>query len=192
MNHRIASYLSSKMLAHNLINQELFEVYVYGLELSLSFVISTFIILLVGVLFNQIVSSVVFLVVFIFIRRFTGGYHATTFLRCQICFVSTFISVLSLSKLLPANIYIVIILPILVGLPLILKYAPIENKYKPLTSKEKIKNKYTGVVVFIVFDLFSLLLHKYNPLNTYIMFYSLLSIIVLIAIPIVKTNSRIK
>ena len=190
MNHKIASYLCSKMLAHNLIKKEFFEAYVYGLELLFSFIISTFIILMVGALFNQIISSFVFLVAFIFIRRFTGGYHATTFLKCQICFVSTFISVLLLSKFLPANIYIVIILPILVGLPLILRYAPIENKYKPLTPKEKIKHKYTGAVVFTVFDLFSLLLHKYNEVDSSIMFYSLISIIAFIAIPIVKSKSR--
>lgn len=54
------------------------SVYVYGAELFFSTSFGTISILLIAVLAGQFISGILFLLVFISLRIFVGGFHAST------------------------------------------------------------------------------------------------------------------
>lgn len=71
MENKLAKWICCRLRAKQVIDEEYEEVYVYGLELILSFLISTSIILVIGILFGQIISTLTFLATFILIRQYT-------------------------------------------------------------------------------------------------------------------------
>ena len=112
MEQKLAALMCQYMLKNKIIQPDLFDVYCYGTELLLSFVMSTSIIVILGIVCQRITQTIVFLVLFIFLRRFTGGYHANTYLVCKAFTVGTYIVVISLSEISftinsPFTVYIV-------------------------------------------------------------------------------------
>ena len=87
MEHYLSTAFAKHLLNKNIIKEEMFEVYVYGAELFISFVITNAIIIAFGILINQLAATLIHLLIFIALRRFTGGYHATTYLKCKITMI---------------------------------------------------------------------------------------------------------
>ena len=189
MEEAVARYISDKLVQEKIILSELKDVYVYGLELILSFLTATFMILLIGIIFHKTILTLVFLFIFIALRRFTGGYHASTYLRCKISTISTYLSVLVLSLLTNPPIWSYIPL-YTVGMITILQFGPIENKFKPLTPHNKIKNKTLSLIVYIGIVLFGVMIKTKLYQVSNIVFYTLTSIIALMIIPILKKGGK--
>ena len=147
MEDRIAGYISNKLRAGGVIDPEYEEVYKYGLELVLSFLFSTAVIIAVGAAIGKLLPALVFLAVFISVRRFTGGYHADTYLKCKLTTVSVYLIVSAASSLFDVG-YAAFIICAVTGLAVILLFAPIENPNKPLTTKSKRRNRIIGLVFY--------------------------------------------
>lgn len=185
MESKLAKFISCKLVQQGIIDPEFEEVYVYGLELVLSFIISTSIILLIGVLSRNIGITLTFLLIFIALRRFTGGFHAATYLKCKIWTVSTYFIVLLLSIF--CNIPIWSYLPLsFLGFVFILLFGPIENIHKPLTKAIKKKNKILSLILFSALIVFGLIIHLQIRQLSNAVFYTLVSVIVLMIIPILQ------
>lgn len=60
------------------------EVVSFGIRQVEYFFINVITILFLGKIFNETVSSIIFLLAFIPLRTYAGGYHAKTILRCYI------------------------------------------------------------------------------------------------------------
>ena len=147
MLNKIAIILSKRLLAHNTIGEELFDIYVYGFELLFSSLMSTSIIFVVGMLLGRIIETIVFLITFVLLRSFTGGYHANSYLLCALVTSLSYGFVLLLSELIKVSINAYIILA-LVGLVVLLIFAPKEHPNKKLTTEKKIKFKIISIIIF--------------------------------------------
>ena len=79
--------------------EEYRDYYQYGVEITISSVLSVAAVLAIGILLHRFFASVLYLFLFMFIRRFTGGYHANTYFKCNITGCITFSSVILLSFL---------------------------------------------------------------------------------------------
>lgn len=96
---KIAGFLTGQLLAYNLIEESEQELYEYGLERVLSKVISYSAFLVLALCIRQFIPTVLFLGFLLTLRGRTGGYHASTELRC---FVSSMgICVLAVKVLIP-------------------------------------------------------------------------------------------
>ena len=78
----------SKNMAHffvvqNAAKPEYEEVYAYGAEILLSTIINGCIAATIAILTKTIIPSIIFLTVFIIMRRTAGGYHADTHMGCM-------------------------------------------------------------------------------------------------------------
>ncbi len=128
------------------------DYYQYGVEITISSVLSVAAVLVIGILLHRFVAGVLYLFLFMFIRRFTGGYHANTYFKCNITGCITFSSVICLS--LAAEKYDVLkylsFVFALISILVIMAYCPIENKNKPI-APNKIK-RYKLLSVTIAFD----------------------------------------
>lgn len=60
------------------------EVYQYGFEIIFSTLIGFFITIAIGAVFRMFLVSLVYYFAFVALRQFTGGYHANTYLKCNL------------------------------------------------------------------------------------------------------------
>lgn len=185
MNHELSIRICQKLIDKGIIKEELKRVYTYGIELLLSFFISVLLILIVGTLMHRFVETLIFLFLFVSIRQMTGGYHAKTYFRCQIVTVGTFLLILLASYHLHPNITLHIILLVSGGV-FILLFGPIENKHKPLSPATKAKNKKLGAASFVLASGLSMILIYWKPLYADTAFFTLLSIILLMIVPLIE------
>lgn len=155
MINSISKFIAQKWVNKNIIPEEDYELYHYGLFVVLSDLWLFAFTLILGVIFNIALSSIVFFVTFFLIRRFAGGYHAKTELHCQMISLSfLFFSIVAI-KYLFINIddsYLFIIdFMCVVVLPLV---SPADTPQKPLSLNERKQFKKMtsciGIVSFVV------------------------------------------
>lgn len=151
----LAQYIADFLLKNDIIISEKLDIYIYGFEIMISSIISILIGLLLGIAFSQLFECTLFLIVFILMRSYSGGYHANTYLKCNVIFAANiFIAMLVLRLNFVYTFYLHIII-CAVCLALLIRFSPIKNKYKPLTYKECKKHKITSVIIEICFALIS-------------------------------------
>ena len=164
------------------IQQEHEEVYVYGFELIFSFLFCTATILIVSLIVHKVIEAIVFMILFVVLRQFTGGLHANTYLRCQICTVAGYLSVVFLSLTTQPSLVFHSIL-LLLGAFTIIAIGPIESIHKPLTPQGRVRNKKIGTVLFVISGTCGMItMSSYQEISNTI-FYTLLLIIILMIIP---------
>ena len=113
------------------------EVLQYGLQSLLSDFSSCAALITLSVIFGNTGETLIFLTAFIFLRRYTGGYHASTYLRCFLVTVLCYLTNVALAiLLLKQSLYPVAIIITVVSLGLIFKFSPHENPRHPMTDRE--------------------------------------------------------
>lgn len=113
----------------------------------------------ISLLLGDIVSGIIFLMFFIPLRTYCGGYHATSYLRCNIVFSVTyamvfFISVL-LSPVFKSNLNIAEAILMLGFIP-VLVFSPVKNKHKSLSASTAKKCRIISILIYIVLALISI------------------------------------
>lgn len=170
MLNKIATKFTKTMLAHKIIAEDMFDIYVYGFELLLSFLFNTTIILIAGVLLGRILQTLLFLLIFVLLRSFTGGYHANTYGVCTFVTFMVYGGVLLLSELYNPSLLFYALLAIL-GFVVMLVFVPIEHPNKKITEKQKRKYKCISLVLFLIFiTIGALLRHADMQLNAVVFF----------------------
>ena len=79
-------------------DKETLELYEYAIYIVLSAILHIVTIIILGVCFDMLFESIVFYGSFILIRKFAGGYHAKTPIRCYLFSAMSNIIVLSAIK----------------------------------------------------------------------------------------------
>lgn len=181
MENKLAVKCCKYLLNQGIISIHEEEIYVYGFELLFSFLLSTATILIIGIILGEIVNTLIFLCLFIFIRQCTGGFHAKTHFHCQLCTICFYLTVILLSIHTLIQPWYFALLAIAGGI-VILWIGPIENPNKPLTIQVRYKNKWGS---FFLFELAVALGWSgyFQFLNCNTIFYTLSLIIILMIIP---------
>ena len=78
MVHRLSKMIANFLLHKNVISETEIDIYIYGYETIILGIIDFFIVLIVGLIFNQFITMLIFFTMFISVRVYTGGYHANT------------------------------------------------------------------------------------------------------------------
>jgi len=151
---KLSEMLLKFVLKNIRIEKEMIDIYRYGIELLVSTLINLALITIIGILINDIACSLVFLLGFIPIRSFCGGYHAKSYLKCNIVFSLSFVICCLCSNLMIfafTKNYLLIIEIALIALsfPSILIFAPVKNANKIVSSNEAKKYKKISIIIFI-------------------------------------------
>ena len=80
---RISKMIANYLFKSEIISEHESEIYIYGFETILSGIIDLFITLFLGLLSKSLINSIVFFLMFVSMRIYTGGYHANTYLKCK-------------------------------------------------------------------------------------------------------------
>lgn len=130
------------------------EVYIYGLELIISSLIGESIVLILGFVLDRLIETIIFIILIKFIRIYSGGFHAKTYIVCNMVFIISYSVSLFVSRCLanitPGIIFILMIVTILVTVIAMLVMAPIENVNKPIALEQRRVLKIKAVVAVLI------------------------------------------
>ena len=84
MLNNIATKISSIIIQKCRLSSDLIKIYTYGCELLISTGLGMMSVFLISCLLGRPLSGIIFLIVFVSLRLYCGGLHASTYLRCFI------------------------------------------------------------------------------------------------------------
>ncbi len=138
MIHSVALVIVDFFVSKDVITEEEKEVCAYGMELIISGIISVALVLIIGLITGNTCYAVVYNIMMIVIRMYTGGYHADTHVGCNVCYCMAFlISIALLRGQMYIKNDITIWMVAMAGYLIIVLNAPLEHHNKKLTMKQK-------------------------------------------------------
>lgn len=154
----------SKFLYHeNIIPEEMIDEYDFGFQITLANIVNFIMVFVIGIVKNAMLEAAIYYLIFVTLRRYCGGYHSRSRIRCFLLFALTSYLCLfcSQQEILLNLSGILLLLSTLLLATCICLFAPIENKNKYLEDDKKVQYKrysqYTliiwavGAVLFYVF-----------------------------------------
>lgn len=178
MLHKFAKIIARFFVQQNVIDSNKEVIYAYGMELLLSDVLNLLISLTIVVLTHKVFPSLFFLGTFLFIRRFSGGFHAKTHLGCMLT-LSIVMIIFSFGICnMPDNFILISnIIAVLLSTLLIFLFAPVSHPNKPLHNDRlaELKLKSRSVSVFFALIVLAMFLFKFQKISLYVSSGMLLS-----------------
>lgn len=142
MFRNLAEDITFLLIKNKIVEIEKREIYIYGLEVILlnGGLLITF--LIISLLCGEMVNFLAYLIFFLPMRLFSGGYHAETSERCFVLSTITFGVSIAASKLIPL-LYISNTGKIIgaVSVIVILVLAPLINENNPLNQTQRRRNR---------------------------------------------------
>lgn len=147
----LSKRISLFLCGNHVIEKEEIEIYQYGFEIILSSLIGFILSIAVGCCLGMFFYALLYYGIFVILRLFTGGFHANTYLSCNLVFLLVSLSTLGISKIMMyTNIYSIVahIIIIFISAAVVIKFAPIENENKPLNFEKRIRNQKIEMLPF--------------------------------------------
>lgn len=183
----ISDKLFSYMRNNTDIPDDMVDVYRYGIEITISSILNILLIVSASLLMGHLMYGIVFLLFFIPLRSYCGGYHATTYFRCNMVFLLTYIAVylssLYLTEYFNDSIQLAEVLLLLAFLPILI-FSPVKNVHKTLSEKTAKKCRILSFIIYIVLALTSMYFCFIKSIYGAIMVMTLVAISVMILVEI--------
>lgn len=160
MIQQLSIRIAKKLLSDGYLTAAEEDEVIYGLFTSLSRVIFAAICISLGIVFRSAIESVVFYCSFLFVKRYAGGFHASTESRCFIISTTSIALSICFISFCQTAYYIrnlVFILTIIAG-AIISFFSPVATAEKPLDINAKKRYRLFSVLrVIILFSIISIL-----------------------------------
>ncbi len=191
----LAKKITTKFIDHKIIKSDEREIYNYCFETTVVILLSYSLLFILSMIFNEFMSTLIFILSFSSFRKVCGGYHADNYLKCGIMSLASYLFLIFIIKKLNI-IFEISTLTLVIGALTIMFLSPIQDDNKPFTDKQykrfKIISKSLAailIIVFVIIEAFGL--HK-SIINKY--YFSLCYGIDLIAFSLLisKIERRIK
>lgn len=149
MIREFACKVGRRWIRNGLISSEYFACYVYGIELLVSEIFGISIILLLSAVTGTYSNAAVFLLVFILVRQYTGGFHADNYLSCNIFFSLSYIVNMLIVAHIEVNLYVMAVLTLVIGIGIISIIGPVMHKNKMLDETYHKINKIWSLILYV-------------------------------------------
>lgn len=110
------------------------SVYEFGLKVLINESFTFLLTILISIILKQVEFSIIYIFLFSYLREYSGGYHASTYWKCRICYIAMFmLNIISLS-------FIELKYPIITAFAcnfVLWKIAPVDCASKRIVSAEK-------------------------------------------------------
>lgn len=146
MTHTVSEKIIMYAIRSKYIEQEQYEEYLYALEIILNILITDITMIIIGLVMGMIWECVLFWLVYKILRKYCGGYHFSTSLKCYLSSCIMCPAVLTIIRYAPYSIAVwgMITLTSLIILAIL---SPVEAANKPLDEKE---HRIFGIVARIL------------------------------------------
>lgn len=132
------------------------SIYYYGFFIVIGALTKAIILLTVATLFGVLIPTLLIVFVFSSLRMLAGGYHMDTFGRCL--FVSMILFIVAAITAKYTYLYwnfieitILLFVTFLIGLYVLLRYAPKDTPNKPITDPEQIRKFKKLSIIYLIF-----------------------------------------
>ncbi len=149
MHNKIIQRITDELVINNTIDSVDRELYTYGLQQGLFMLLNILTIVIVGQIFGLLWQSLIFMISYIPLRVYAGGYHARTPVGCYIGSVILIVAVLLGIKFIPWTNFICITVALISG-TIIYVLSPVEDSNKPLDAFEVKEYGKKAKVTFII------------------------------------------
>lgn len=140
MLYKVSAKLAKKLAEHSEDVKE--DIYIYGLELIITTVVGLTSILLISYLLFELSSGLIFIIMFVPLRLFTGGYHATTYRKCFAISNCSYLTILILKYIMwdntPSEIWIGLLI---IASSYIAASVPVINQAQPISEYKQMRSK---------------------------------------------------
>lgn len=168
MYNSMAKRLTDLFILKKIIKEEERNIYIYSFEVIISSLVYLTLFFAIALFFKCLLQSILFLTGFWIIRSVAGGYHAKTYIRCHMLFMSNQIIMILLCSLLTNYTkHILLFIFLLISIISIFIFSPVEHKNNKHNSKQIKKFKFLSRFLIIVITTISLVLDK-NDFTEYI------------------------
>jgi len=153
MKAAVSERIAASLMVKGVICSEDKDLYVYGLRQGAQILLNIFTTIATGLVFGMLWQSLVFMLAYIPLRTYAGGYHAKTQLRCYLSSTAAMIGVLLLVKLVLWTMPVCLTVAAVAGV-IIFFLAPVEDSNKPLDQAEvviyKKRARYILTLLFVL------------------------------------------
>lgn len=147
----VAEKMTDHLKKQGLVESDMAEVYVYGMTLLISSTATLLATLLLGFMFQVINSVLVFLLFFVSVRIFSGGYHSSSYLRCFLTFMCMLGSFIAIQRNLPERAVLpTMLITSLISLFLIFKFSPVSHPNAPIRESDWFRFKRISRITCII------------------------------------------
>ena len=171
--------IGNRFVRDGIITEEDKELYTYGMQQGVLILLNIVSTIMIGIILNLVWQSIIFLLAYMPLRSYAGGYHARSQFRCYV--VSQFIVVVALIGMRGIQwTSLTALLSVIISAGIIFALTPVEDANKPLDASEKklykrktrkillleilialvfwFINKEISVCIIMVFDILSIML----------------------------------
>lgn len=162
----LAKNITTKFIDHKIIKFEDREIYDYCFETTIVILLTYSLLLILSIIFNEFISTLIFILSFSSFRKVCGGYHATNYLKCGIMSLTSYLLLILIIKKSDV-IFDFSTITLVLGAITIILLAPVQDDNKPFTDKQYKRFKIisrTIAAVFIVIFIMIELCGKHNLL----------------------------
>lgn len=181
------SYKFVNILVKNeIIENEDFEIYRYGFETLIYFIVNVLVALFIGIAFNKFIHTIIFLSCYCTLRQFTGGYHARNYTECTMTFAVSYVLIILITNNI--DIYrfkYILMASLLISINIINRIAPLEHRNKPLSIDEKMSYKKIIEKITTIITIIVIISLKFNLISEYII-YSALAVFLIVILLLVQ------
>ena len=135
----------------------------YAIEVLISSLISVGIIVVGACVFHKMLYAILYLMLLVPFRKYSGGYHANTHFTCIILTSGLFYLALFFTKIICRINMWLIIAEYISGALLILKICPVSSPNKIVEENEKPKYKKIALLILSLESLFCLISDFFSP-----------------------------
>lgn len=147
LSHRIALFLKN----NDIVDDETTQICQYGFEIIISTLVGLIVVFFIGICCGEILSAILFYVLFVGVRLSAGGYHASTHLRCKlllcICCLFTLLTTIFFEDYYNLKFQTIIILFYLL---IIFLFSPIEHPNAPIDKSTVKRNRAISIIVSFI------------------------------------------
>jgi len=146
---KVSRKVTDRLLSRNAIKDEDYEIYQYGLEQLFTSILNMLTLLVIGSIMGMIWQGIIFVLSFMLLRKYAGGYHASTPLGCYLLTTLIITVALSVMKYFEISILIYLVL-LMVSSVIVYMLTPVEAVNKELDKIEKIIYRKKTILTWIV------------------------------------------
>ena len=170
------------LVNNNIIDNDEKEIYKYGLEQGILMTINVITIIIVGTCFGMAIESIVFMLTYIPLRTYAGGYHAKNQMICY--FFSIGMIIVALVGIKMINLFSIVgVVLIVISYIVIYIFSPVEDHNKLLSKKEKVtyKKKTRKILIIeIVILLMVIGLGEYKIVNSIVVAHVFVGVMIML------------
>lgn len=138
------------------------EVYQYGLEITLIFILNICTILIVSLFLNLFFESILFIGCFSLLQSFAGGYHAMTHLRCFLMTTTCWVIALVFIPLIGPH-WVLRGIFSTISVITVFAFAPIRHKNYPMSDSKALRMKKIARTIVVIQCAVVLAIETFNP-----------------------------